>query len=144
MIKMSYHEMSNFQFQSAKQKLENAPTDGHTAYRISKIVRELDAKRKEIADEYRKDIIEVFAKRDEKGEYSEHDWTPDESRQEEFTKAQEDFGNREFTVRRPKLTAHDVRDAKLSAAELTQLGPILDEESFERGERRGPAIGRVG
>lgn len=130
-FKLKYSDVSHFEFQKAFQKLMNSPTDGKTSYTISKIASEIDKCRAQIRDEFTKEIVEKFAKREEDGTYNKDTWVPEESKLEEFQTAQEEFGKREFTVLRKPLTAYDVRDTKLTPTELISLKEAMDSASFE-------------
>ena len=87
--------------------------------------------------------MEVYAKRDEAGKFDEKTWTVDEAKRDEYTKAEEAFGDRIAEIDRPKLTAHDIRDIKPTADELGALEPIFDMESFEHMPEpvAGPMVG---
>ncbi len=127
MLKITYAQASGFLFQQAIQKMGAAPTNGQAAYRINKILAPIKAARERIAVEYKKDIVAEYAKKDADGKFDEANFQPDESKLEEFQKAQDAFGLREIDVPRPKLSLSDVKDVKLSADELAALEPILDD-----------------
>lgn len=133
-FKLTYADLSNFNFQKAMQKIENAPTDGFTAYRINKIVRDLKKGRDQISAEYRKDIMEVFAKKDENGKYDENTFQPMEDKIEEFKIAQEAFGKRELHIEQNSLSIADIKDIKISAAEMDALKGAFDDTDMEKKE----------
>lgn len=131
-MKIKYNEISTFAFQTAMQKLSAAPVDGRTAYDIKLMNSALKKAREQVADEYKKEIIEVYAKRDENGKYNEEQFEPQEEKLKEFEAAQEAFGEREIEIDRPMFTAHHIQSVKLSALELEGLGQVFDFESFEK------------
>lgn len=133
-FKLTYADLSNFNFQKAMQKIENAPTDGFTAYRINKIVRDLKKGRDQISAEYRKDIMEVFAKKDENGKYDENTFQPMEDKIEEFKIAQEAFGKKELHIEQNSLSIADIKDIKISAAEMDALKGAFDDTDMEKKE----------
>lgn len=141
MIKIPYSKFSTFEFQSACNKIASTPTDGNSAYKIRKILKELKDARAKIAEEYRKELMDVYAVRDAEGKYTEETFAPIAEKAEEFQKAQEKFGEKEVTVLRPLLTLHDIRDMKLSANEQEALSLILDDSSAEKPD--APAMMRV-
>jgi hypothetical protein len=131
MIKMNYKDSSAFDFQSAIQKLATATTDGVSAYRIKKVYAAVKAHRLAVAEEYKKDVMGKFAKKDEKGEWAPETFCCIEGQEEAYAKAQDEFGERTWTLPRPKLTLHDIRDAKLTAMEQLALDPVLDDSEGE-------------
>lgn len=135
-FKVTYSKMSSFQFQKVLQKLETAATDGFTAYRIRKIATKLKSYREQIANEYKKQIMDKYAKRDEKGEYKEEDFVPMEDKVNEYNKALEDFGKNEVFVDRHPLTIADIKDIKITAEEMEAMGEMFDDSDMETKEAR--------
>lgn len=135
-FKLTYMEISNFDFQKAMQKMESAPTDGFTAYRIGKISAALKNARKKITDEYKNEIVEKYAKRDADGKYDENNFVPNEETLADFQQAQDDFGKREIFIDRHPFTIADIKDIKLSSAEMTALGNAFDSSDIESKEAR--------
>lgn len=133
-FKLIYSDLSNFNFQKAMQKIENAPTDGFTAYRIKKILKELKKGRDRISAEYVTEIMEVFAKRDENGKYDPDSFQPMEDKIEEFKTAQEDFGKRELHIEQNSLSIADIKDIKISAAEMDALKGAFDDTDMDKKE----------
>lgn len=133
MLKMKYSELTAFPFQMVMQKLNAAPTDGRTAYVIRRMAAAIKEIREKISAEYKKELMEVFAKRDAEGkiEGGEDGWEVPEEKREEFKKVQEAFTERVAEIDRPKFTTHDIRDIKLTADELGALEPILDMSGFD-------------
>jgi len=144
MIKTTYQQISNFQFQSAMHKLSSAPTDGHTAYFIKQMNAALKPLRERIVKEYESDVMEKFAQRDEHGKFDKQTFQPIADKEEEFKKAQDEFEARTVEIDRPQLPARILKDVRLSALELEALDPILDASSFEQdadvGKTGGPNV----
>lgn len=132
-VKMTYEQVSGFEFAQVVQKIAAQPTDNKAANHVRHIVRELNQIRKDISEGYKKDIVEVYAKRNEKGELPPvEEFLPEESRMEEFLKVQADFGKRECVVKWRALTPETLKDMKLSAKELDLLGNLFTEENGPR------------
>ncbi len=126
-MKMNYSAISAFPFQTAMQKLSAAPLDGHSAYKIKRINAELKAARTKISEEYKKEIVEVFAKRDTEGKYDEEKFEPADGKEDEFEKAQETFGEKEFELDIQKLPFSILSNLKVSANDLEALTPVVDD-----------------
>lgn len=141
-FKITYNQASNPNFQMALGKLSQTPADPKTSYILSKITREFKKLRETISDAYKKELMEPFAERNDKGEFDPENWVVPEDKREEFEKKQEEFGKRDATILRPLLTLGDIKNAKLSPLEMEALEPILDERSFEKPEP--PAQLKVG
>lgn len=133
-FKLTYNEIGNFQFQKAIQKLNSSVTDQLTAYKIRKITSKLKSYRAQIAEEYTKELAEKYAKRNEQGKYDAQNWTPEEGKQEEFMKAQEEFGKKEIFIDRLPLTFNEMKDIKMSAEEQEALGAMFDDAHAEEFE----------
>lgn len=136
MIKMSYHEISNFGFTQAVQKLAGTPMNTRLAYAIKKIVDELNRGRKKVSTEYQAEIVAKYAKKDAEGKIIHPEGHPeafdiDETHKEAFTKDQEAFGIREYEINRAKLTLADLDNVKLSAQDLSMLEPLYEGEPDE-------------
>lgn len=139
MIKMTYQQVSGFEFTRAMQKLAQTPMSTKVAYNIKKLADAMNKQREVISQEYQRDIVDKYAKKDEKGELVRPEGQPqgfdiDAEKVEEFQKVQEDFGKREFTIERFKLTLADLEQVKLSASELTALEPIYQEHPVDTTE----------
>ena len=142
MIKVKYKQYKGLlghQFVGAVRKLLSASTDGQSAYNLRKALKPLVSGGDEVAKAWDEKIVEKFAKnRKEDGKVDPaNPGMPEEGTDAEFDKALVDFENMEIEVRRPKLTAHDIRAASLSADELEALEPVVDEESFEKAQKPG-------
>jgi hypothetical protein len=91
----------------------------------------LTQKRKQIMEEYQ-NMLKLYANLDEKGNPKSVEGRPELTdipveKKEEFEKAQEDFGNTEFTVDRQLLTFAILGDQRISAAELFALEPLFED-----------------
>lgn len=126
MILLKYSEISNFQFAQAIQKIASTPTHGNVASQIHKVTKALSKGRDRISKEYQDAIVETYGKKNEKGEIIRPDGEPNgfepiEEKQEEFLKAQEDFGQKiaEFDVQ--PFTIQLLGDIKVSAQDLEAM-----------------------
>lgn len=133
-ITMNYKDIKSFEFAQLIAKLSNTPTINVRANHIRHIVKELNKAGDQISEEYKKDILEVYATRDEKGEIvrpegDPNGFTPDEAKQKEFLEAQEKFGERKAKINWRPLTPDTLTDIKLTAKELDLLGDLFTEEN---------------
>jgi hypothetical protein len=128
MIQMTYDQLMAEQFTNAIRKIANMNLHPRQAYAVKKIGDKLNLQRQKIVEEYRKDVTETFAKRDEQGGIAFNPMggfeVADESK-EQFAKAQAEFGKRIFTLDRERLVLEQLGDIKLSAVDLTFLEPII-------------------
>lgn len=132
-VKMKYSEVSAFEFVQTMQKISNTPVDNKTACAIKKVVKVLDQANEGIRKEFKDTMVEKFAKRDEAGAIVVPKGNPvgfdiDEAKTEEFMKAQEEFGGKETELKCHPLSPTHLKDIKLSAKELSLLGPLFTEE----------------
>lgn len=133
-VKLEYQKISSFEFTQTMQKIANVATNNRAASHIRHVIKALDPARKEMGDAYIKEIMEVFGVKNEDGtlqrpEGEPQGFIPDETRTEEFLKAQEEFGKRIFIVKWRPLTPDTLVDIKLSAKELDVLGDLYSEEN---------------
>lgn len=105
-----------------------ANTDGQSAYTIKKMYQAVKETLADTRELYKKEIADVFAKRDEKGEYTMESFEVEETKKEEFKKAEEDFSEVLVKLERPFLTLHNIRDAKLSGSDIESLSIVLQED----------------
>ncbi len=128
--KFKYKDLNGFAVQSVITKLDNlhtTPNNASKIRRIIKLVREATAK---MQAEYKKELMEKFAVRDEAGKIVEADGQPftiADDKIEEFTKAQEDFGEREVELAWTPLDAQTIAGAQVSSKELDALGGLYSE-----------------
>lgn len=128
MFTMKYSQMTGG-FAPSLQKLVRMPLPTKTAYAIKKITDAVTVEQKKMRKSFN-ELYEQYAKKDEKGalQKDEHgDVIVDEAKMEEFQKAQETFGEKEFVIHREKLSLALFSDINISAAELSALDPILQD-----------------
>ena len=128
-LKISYKDLSSFEFAQTMQKIGSTPTHGQLASRIHKVVKALDRARKAVRDEYRKEIIETFGKRDDKGalvrpQDNPEGFEPIEEKKDEFLKAHDAFGDRQADLDVKPFTVDMFGDMKISASDLENLGEM--------------------
>ena len=132
-IKMKYKDVGTFEFGSLMEKLSSTPTSNKNACMISHIYKENKRAREQISEEYKKEVMEKYATRDENGAIkrpSENPdgFIPDETKLEEFKKAQEDFGEKEFVFEWGPLRPAHLTDVKVSAKEIGLMGELFNTE----------------
>lgn len=133
-LKIKYKDIKSFEFSQLAAKLANSPTINVRANHIRHIIKELNAAGDQISKEYKTDLIDVYAKKDEEGkivrpEGDPNGFTPDETKMEEFLKAQETFGDREAEINWRPLTPDTLSDIKLTAKELDLLGDLFTDDN---------------
>ena len=142
-ITVKYKDLSGYAFQSAMSKLSNCTfkDGGRCAYLVKKMNQAIKPLRDKIAAEYKAELMGVYGQPGEDGKLDERTFKPIEGKEEEFTKAQEDFGERSAEIDRPKFLAADIKDANLTADEQEAIDPILDDSGFEKmaSHKQGPA-----
>lgn len=131
-VRMTYSQLTSFIFAQICQKLASTPTDGKTACRIRQITRGTNEARTKVIKEYEADITEVYAKRDENGviirpEGQPKGFTAAEGKEAESESAQEEFVKREIELECIPLTLADLKDIKITPAELEALGGFFTE-----------------
>lgn len=131
-VTMKYVNISNFEFAQAVQKIAQTPVTNKTACAIRRVTKELNLAREIISKDYQDKIVEVFGKRDEKGELIRPKDQPagfdvDEAKQPEFLKAQEAFGENTVELKCAPLDSDMLGDIKLSAWELEKLGSLFSD-----------------
>lgn len=133
MIEMKYEDLSTEAFTMALTRLSRSPFTGKTAYAIKKMVDAVNKARNQVSEEYREEIMGTYAKKGEDGKiaYDENGMAVmDDARQDEFTKAQLDFGKRMAKIDRFKLPLAWLLDAKgMTAMDFAALDPVVDEEA---------------
>lgn len=129
MIEMTYSQASNFEFIRSMQKLAQTPMDPKAAYSIKRIADKLNSQRKAISEEYQKQIVELYAVKDENGglkmKEDGNGFVIVDGKEEEFKAQEKLFGEKTFKIERNKLHIEMLTAVKLSAAELSVLDPIL-------------------
>lgn len=133
-LKMKYKDIKSFEFSQLAAKLANSPTINVRANHIRHIIKELNAAGDRISEEYKTDLIDVYAKKDEEGkivrpEGDPNGFVPDDTKMEEFMKAQDAFGDREAEINWRPLTPDTLSDIKLTAKELDLLGELFTDDN---------------
>ncbi len=124
--------MLSEQFLMLVQKISNTQTSGKNASHIRHIVRGLTDARNQMATEHKKEIVEVYAQKDENGkikapEDNKDGFIPADDKKEECDKASEAFFNREATIDWKPLAPSTLSDVRLSAREIDLLGELYSE-----------------
>src|SRR5205807_2099583 len=117
---------SSFEFAQAIQKIHQTPVDNKTACAIHRAIKQLNKAREQISKDYQEKIVDRFAKKNEKGEVIRPSDNPSgfdviEGQEEEFSKAQEDFGKTPFTMQTGPFTPQTFKDIKMSGRDLEVL-----------------------
>lgn len=145
-MKLSYRTISNFPFQSALQKLANAPLSGRQAYEVNIFSRAIKEAKQKIHDEYKKDLMDKYAVLDEAGKYDPDKFVVQPTKEDEFEKEQEAFSDREYSINRAKLPFSIIANLKVSANDIEQLAEIVEMEDDEvtkiglEPQKAGPQI----
>lgn len=144
MVTLKYSEVSSFPFAQAMQKISSTPTHGAKASQIHRVTKQLDRLRKQISKEYQEELVNVYGKKDEEGklirpEGEPNGFEPDETKQEEFVKAQEEFGNKTVELDVPSFNLDVLADIKLSAQDLEALKGLY-MGNYEAQEDGGPGV----
>lgn len=132
-VKIKYSEVSSFEFAQAMQKIASTPVDNKTACSIRRVAKAVTKVLDDIREEYKVKFIDVYGKKDAEGKIvPPADGNPTgfevpDDKQDEFVKAQVDFGNTEATLPVGPLTQADLKDIKLSARELDCLRDLFND-----------------
>lgn len=131
---MTYKQVGSFEFSQAMAKIENTPTSTKSASHIRQISKRVKAGKDKIHDEYKSDIMDVFAVKGEDGKAKVSENQPGgfemvEGKDEEFNKAFQAFEAREVEVDWRPLTPDTLADIKLSAREIELLGPLFSDDN---------------
>lgn len=134
MIKLTYKQVGSFEFSQALAKIANTPTSTKQAGHIHQVVKRVQAGKDQIHAEYKTQIVEKFAQKDDKGKVltgEDHatGFQMMEGKDEEFQKALAEFEGRQVEVDWRPLTPDTLSDVKLSAREIDLLGPLFSEEN---------------
>jgi len=136
-IKTTIGALSSPTLSMALQKLNGAQVNTRTAYRFKKLHDAFNASMKQCQEKYKKDVVEVYAEKDEKNEIipEQSPWgfkLKEGTDQVKFDEANKTFHDQEVVIPRPPLALSELTDVKISAAELTALNHFLaDPEDTE-------------
>lgn len=137
-MKMKYKDIGSFEFQNLLQTIRAAKTSNVNACMINGIWKQVKAAREQIMNEYTEEVMNVYAVRNEDGsiqipEGQQQGFSPIPGKEEEFTKAQDAFGEKEYNFTYGPFKPSHLADVKLSAKDLETLGVLFDEKA-------GPAL----
>lgn len=132
-FKVKYGVMGSYEFQSGVAKLANAPVSAAKAITISQIVKQCKKASLQMRDEYKKDVLDVYAKKDDKGEIvtGENGFEVLEGKEDEHKAATKAFGEREFEFTVAKLHRSVLSEMKLTANEVDSIEMLIDMEAAE-------------
>ena len=133
-VKVKYGEMSGFEFTQVITKIANTPTTSVKAAHIRRVMKELERNRKAIHEEFKKEIVEVFAQKSEDGKLLEPEGAPGEylvleGKEEERNAAVKVFGEKVATIAWRPLTPDSLSDVKVTAKELDLLGELYTDDN---------------
>lgn len=141
-LKVKYKMARGESFSMLFAKLANTATTNQRAAHIRRIMKGLEAVHKQIMEEFKTEILSVYAVKKEDGNIAfkderESDFDLIDGKAEEYNKALAEFGEREGIIEWRPLTPDTLSDVKLSARELDLLGDLFSEEN-------GPGIPQLG
>jgi hypothetical protein len=123
MIKITYNQISNYDLVSAIQKIANTQLPIKVAYNVKKLVDQMTIARKKIGEEYQKEVVDLFAVKEE----GKPDSIPDDKK-EEMEKAQAAFGEKIVEIDRPKIHVHEIQNVQLTVRELSAIDALIADE----------------
>lgn len=136
-IKVKYKDLSTFEFNQALAKVANAQLPTAKALAVRKILKGIQEVREQMSKDYKQNILEKYAQKDEKDptkfahpENDPNGFIFSEENQAVMMKENEAFGDTEVTVNAPfKLNETLLEGVKFSARELEMLNFIMSEEA---------------
>lgn len=150
-LKMKYKDLSGFEFSNLMQRLSAHPTEGKHASHIRQITKRLNAIRSSMSDEYKKEVMEHFSLKDEKGEFLKPEnpqgpqdmYQVDPAKMEDYQKAVEAFGEKEGVIDWRPFTPSTLKDFKISGREIELLGVLYTEEDGPGVPRNFSVVGQT-
>lgn len=138
MIKMSYEQLSNTQFQMAMQKLMNRPMKTPEAFRVMHIGKALQAQNEVMRTQFKTDIMGSYSKGGVTGELPTGlsaqlnlPFDALEGKENDAHEAVKGFGKREFTLSFAPITSEFLFSVgEWTPVELQALQPVLIELSL--------------
>lgn len=130
MIKISYEKVVSGEFTMAMQKLTSTPLETKTAYAIKKLADGLQSARNKIQNEFEKQILSKYAKKDEAGKMIQPVEIV-ETMKADYEKDQTEFGKNVATIDRPKLSFAQLEGLKLSARDLSAIDELVSENGLD-------------
>lgn len=134
-IKLTAKVVMSFEFAQLMMKLHNSPTSNIKAGHINHIYSEIEKYAKPLRETFKKDIIDVYAEKDEKGNLVPFEGAGGEGfkiiegKIEEFHKASEAYENTPVEIKWRPLTPDTLADIRLTGKEIQLLGPLYVEEN---------------
>jgi hypothetical protein len=138
---MKHKDIGSFEFASTMEKLRSSPVDNAVASHIHQIAKRVQAARDLMGKQYKAEIIEKFAKRDEAGKIvnaPDGRFDVDDDKVLEFQKETDAFGEREIEIDWRPFDARTFSEIKVSAKELDLLGDLYSHEPV------GPGLPHMG
>ncbi len=130
MIKLKYNQFMSFPFSQSVQKLTSQNFPAQVAYQVKCLADKMQKWRERISKEYLQ-IVDAFATIDAEGKIvhpnpedkNGFDVAPD--RMADYKKAEEAFGETEFTINVSQINLADLAKLEFTAAEMAQLEPLI-------------------
>jgi len=110
-------------------ELSNKPLKGRVAYRIARLLRELD-KEFSLFNEKRTDLVKEYVIKDENGELKTDengDLVLDKERIQEFYTAINDLLNTQVSINAEKVDLVDLESIEFTPAQIMLLEPFINE-----------------
>ena len=145
-VTMKYKTISEEEFAIAMHKVCQTPVGNQAACAIRRVSKALNKARDLIAKEYTDEIVEKFGAKDANGKIiipKGSMFTVDETKRDEFNKAQDEFGKKEVILECGPLTSTELSDIKLSGRDLEVMGELFSETPTGRSgpqALRGPGL----
>jgi hypothetical protein len=140
-VTIEYHQIRNYAFMQAMQKIANLPLSAKGAYRLKKTIDKVEAGMKTVRTEYKTEVLDKFYQKNDDGSYKPAS-APGEQGSLQFvlnegfttadvTKAEEEFSKKVMTLDVYKLSFAELGDAKFTAGEVNSLEGVIDFEGAE-------------
>lgn len=144
-VQLKHKTISGFNFQQTIQKFATAQMTPANAVKIRRIIRALESARTKIYAAYKTDVIEVFAKRDDKNDIVRPEGEPDgfvpiEGKEAEFKTAQDAFGERTVELDCSPFIPQMMESMKISAGEIEALSEMWSDNDAPMGVETGPGV----
>lgn len=155
-IKIKYKDLGSFEIQTAIQKIANTAMPAPKAAVISHLIKSAQAVRTQMSEEYKTEVMEKFAQKNEDGSLKRPEGDPQsiipiEGKEEEMQKANIEFGEKfgelkymlkdKEIIARP-LTPSLLADVKLSPKDLEALKDLYSDEEGPGVPSLGPQLVR--
>ncbi len=132
-VEMKYEDVMSYAFAQTLTKIVQTPMKIQAAKHVKLVAKLVEKLRKQIQDEFQKEIVDVYAIKNDEGKIvrPEHDplgFDVTAEKKEEFTKAQTAFGEKIATIQAPPLTVQTLQEVKITGSELESLKEMFYEE----------------